>query len=73
MSSTHAGGSTPTGSVLYGVSNAGGTYYFDMRTPCPQNPGGYAETDGYPTCASFTPGPYQQTLRQASMPWCHKP
>lgn len=35
-----------------------------MRTSCPQDPNGYPENDGVPTCASFAPGPNQQTLRQ---------
>jgi hypothetical protein len=36
----------------------------DVRTSCPQDPNGYPETNGYPTCASFTAGPDQLTLAQ---------
>ena len=53
---------TPEGSLYSGSGSA--TYYYDVKTHCPQDPGGYPETDGYPACASYTPGPDQQTLRQ---------
>ncbi|GFR40019.1 hypothetical protein Agub_g554 [Astrephomene gubernaculifera] len=53
------------GSVLYSGSGSG-TYYFDIKTTCPSEPRGYPETDGYPSCASWTPGPNQQTLRQVN-------
>ena len=56
--------STPEGSLYSGSGSA--TYYYDVKTTCPQHPGGYPETDGYPACASFTPGPDQQTLRQVN-------
>lgn len=32
---------------------ASGTYYYDIRTPCPQDASGYPETNGYSTCTSF--------------------
>jgi hypothetical protein len=47
---------------LYSSSGLG-TYYFDVRTTCPQDTK-YPETDGYPACASWDQGPNQQTLRQ---------
>jgi hypothetical protein len=51
--------------VLYSSSGSqSGTYYYSTNTVCPSEPNGYPELDGYPACASFTPGPYQQTLRQ---------
>ena len=37
-----------------------GTFYYDVHDACGKQP----ETDGYPACASFTPGPNQKTLRQ---------
>lgn len=51
------------GGGLYSGSGSA-TYYYDVKTSCPQDPNGYPENDGYPTCASFTKGPDQLTLRQ---------
>jgi hypothetical protein len=62
-----ATGSTPSttpAGVLYSGSNAGATYYYDLRTRCPQDASGYAENNGYPACTSWAPGPNQRTLAQ---------
>lgn len=57
--------STSSGTVLYSSSGTqSGTYYYSTNTNCPSEPNGYAETDGYPSCASYAPGPDQQTIRQ---------
>jgi hypothetical protein len=53
----------PSGPSLYS-GTASGTYYYDLRSPCPQDPNGYPENNGYPTCTSFTAGANQQTLAQ---------
>nr|AAC13727.1 chitinase [Volvox carteri f. nagariensis] len=50
--------------VLYSGSGSG-TYYYDLRTTCPQNPGGFPENNGYPYCASYNPSaPTYKTLAQ---------
>ncbi|EFJ41579.1 chitinase, lysozyme [Volvox carteri f. nagariensis] len=50
--------------VLYSGSGSG-TYYYDLRTTCPQNPGGFPENNGYPYCASYDPSaPTYKTLAQ---------
>lgn len=54
----------PSGNVLYSGDNIIGTYYYDLRTTCPQDTAGYAENNGYPRCTSDTPGPFQQTIAQ---------
>jgi hypothetical protein len=51
--------------ALYSGSGSG-TYYYDVRTQCPQDTNGYPETDGYAACESYAPGPNQQTLRQGN-------
>ena len=53
--------------MLYSSSGTqSGTYYYSTNKVCPSEPNGYPELDGYPSCASFTPGPNQQTLRQVN-------
>lgn len=56
----------PAGGASLYAGSGSGTYYYDVRTQCPQNPNGYPETDGYATCESFSPGPNQKTLRQGN-------
>jgi hypothetical protein len=52
----------PSGNVIYSGSGQG-TYYYDIKTPCPQDPAGYAETNGDPLCTSNNPA-FWKTIRQ---------
>ena len=51
--------------MLYS-GTAGGTYYYDVRTSCPQDTSGYPENNGYPSCTSWTPGANQLTIAQVN-------
>eukprot|EP00953_Heterococcus_sp_UTEX-ZZ885_P034261 17761-Heterococcus_DN1.PRE.1 len=57
--------STGSGAVLYSSTGTkAATYYYSTNMKCAGEPNGYPELGGYPSCASFTPGPDQQTLGQ---------
>ncbi|GIL53646.1 hypothetical protein Vafri_9269, partial [Volvox africanus] len=52
-----------TNRVLYNNTAGFGTYYYDVKTTCPQDPDGYKATDKYPAC-SASKGANRKTLRQ---------
>lgn len=54
-------GGSSGGAVLYS-GTAGGTYYYDLKTTCPQDRP-YAENNGFPACTSNNPA-FWQTLAQ---------
>ena len=56
--------STSSGGVYSGSGSA--TYYYDVKTMCPQDPNGYPENKGIPKCASNTPGPNQKSLKEVN-------
>lgn len=58
------GGGDNGGADLYSGSNIYGTFYYDIRGAVCPGIITFPENDGYPSCASFAPGPNQLTLRQ---------
>lgn len=56
-------GTATSGSVI-ASGTVYGTYYYDQRITCPQDPNGYSESTAITSCESYAPGPNQLHMNQ---------